>query len=225
MSVNRDSFSAGNRTRLPVRSNRSNDRSGSSATRRQRWRDRESERERSFSARHVRGEKEGGGGGGERNAGEKGKSPGARDTLTTAQVLIAVAASQGSRFWLRRRSELNVRANNPGTDTSPRSYLTGKTLNTSFLFFSFDRPGQESREKFLAPDHQGEYEESVSYKEGRSSSRKLGKKLGKLRRFLIIIARLLDFFFFLVLLFLEFGFNRGSSHHRRVDRDNYIWNI
>lgn len=223
MSVNRDSFSAGNRTRLPVRSNRSNDRSGSSATRRQRWRDRESERERSFSARHVRGEKEGGGGGGERNAGEKGKSPGARDTLTTAQVLIAVAASQGSRFWLRRRSELNVRANNPGTDTSPRSYLTGKTLNTSFLFFSFDRPGQESREEFLAPDHQGEYEESVSGRKIEfSKTRKETRKIGTI---LDYYCKIVGFLFFLVLLFLEFGFNRGSSHHRRVDRDNYIWNI
>lgn len=56
-----------------------------------------------------------------------------------------MAASQGSRFWLRRRSggratELNVRANNPGTDIRlPRSSLTGKTLNTSalFLFFFF----------------------------------------------------------------------------------------
>lgn len=61
--------------------------------------------------------------------------------------------------------------------------------------------------------------------EGRSSSRKLGKKLEKLGRFLIIIARLLDFFFSLVLLFLEFGFNRGSSHHRRVDREIIIFGI
>lgn len=132
-----------------------------------------------------------------------------------------MAASQGSRFWLRRRSELNVRANNPGTDTSPRSYLTGKTLNTSFLFFSFDRPGQESREEFLAPDHQGEYEESVS---GGKIEFSKTRKIGTILDYYCKIVGFLSFSF-LVLLFLEFGFNRGSSHHRRVDRDNYIWNI
>lgn len=221
MSVNRDSFSAGNRTRLPVRSNRSNDRSGSSATRRQRWRDRESERERSFSARHVRGEKEGGGGGGERNAGEKGKSPGARDTLTTAQVLIAVAASQGSRFWLRRRSELNVRANNPGTDTSPRSYLTGKTLNTSFLFFFFWSTGAKIEGRIFGPRPPGGVW-GIRFLWGGKIEFSKTRKIGTILDYYCKIVGFLSFSF-LVLLF--FGFNRGSSHHRRVDRDNYIWNI